>query len=226
MLRRGAVAYASLSLVVCAASWWWQDRLPTAHPAPLMRLSSAAAHSYSLLLGLAFGASLVIASRFCVGRFRWARRLHGEFRPVARQLSLGGITLLAVASAVGEELLFRGLLQPFVGLVPQAVVFGLVHQIPGPSRWVWAGWAAAVGLGMGALFALTGSLLGPVVAHAMVNGLNLSYIKHHDLGASDTPLGGLLGRGAPLHFDDPHKRPLTDMGEGMPPTPRRTVSHK
>jgi membrane protease YdiL (CAAX protease family) len=37
-----------------------------------------------------------------------------------------------------------------------------------------------VGLALGALFELTGSLLGPLAAHALVNGVNLSFLKNHD----------------------------------------------
>ena len=64
--------------------------------------------------------------------------------------------------------------------VPQALLFGLVHQLPGPSRWVWAGWAFGVGLVLGIIFQLTGSLLGPLAAHALVNGVNLTFLKHYD----------------------------------------------
>ncbi len=194
MYRWGAAAYALLSLAVVGASWFWLDRLPFAHPDPWLQLSGAMTHAYSLLLGLVFGGLLVISSRVSVGRFRWAQRMHAEFRPVASQLSPSGVVVLAGLSAVGEELAFRGLLQPHVGLLIQAVLFGLLHQMPGPSRWVWCAWAGVVGLGLGALFALTGSLLGPIAAHAMVNGLNLSYLKHHDVPARRS-VGGLLDRG-------------------------------
>jgi membrane protease YdiL (CAAX protease family) len=80
-------------------------------------------------------------------------------------------------------LLFRGLFQPWIGLWPQAILFGLLHQLPGPSRWIWVSWAFLVGLALGALFELTGSLLGPLAAHALVNGVNLSFLKNHDPGA-------------------------------------------
>jgi membrane protease YdiL (CAAX protease family) len=43
-------------------------------------------------------------------------------------------------------------------------------------------WAFAVGLALGALFEGTGSLLGPLAAHALVNGVNLTFLKHHDPG--------------------------------------------
>jgi membrane protease YdiL (CAAX protease family) len=71
-----------------------------------------------------------------------------------------------------------------MGLLPQALLFGLVHQMPGPSRWIWVSWALVVGLALGALYEVTGSLLGPIVAHAVVNGLNLHFLKHHEPAVS------------------------------------------
>jgi membrane protease YdiL (CAAX protease family) len=104
------------------------------------------------------------------------------------------LVVLALLSSLGEELLFRGLLQPWMGLLPQALLFGVVHQLPGPSRWVWASWAFAVGLVFGAMFEWTGSLVGPLAAHALVNALNLDYLKRHDPG-QEGGIGGLMGFG-------------------------------
>ena len=59
-------------------------------------------------------------------------------------------------------------------------IFGAVHQTRGPSRWAWALWATAVGLGLAAIYAATGSLVGPLVAHALVNAVNLSFLKSYD----------------------------------------------
>jgi membrane protease YdiL (CAAX protease family) len=133
-------------------------------------------------------------TRGMVARLSWARALHMQLRPIAAGMSFFGIAVLAVLSAVGEELLFRGLLQPWIGLVPQALLFGIAHQIPGPSRWVWVGWATVVGLALGAIFQLTGSLTGPLAAHALVNGLNLAYLKQHDPDPQRRSMGGLLGQ--------------------------------
>jgi uncharacterized protein len=98
----------------------------------------------------------------------------------ARDLSLGHILLLAGLSSLGEELLFRGLLAPSIGVAMSAVLFGLAHQIAGPSRWVWVGWAAVIGAGLGAVFAATGSLLGPLLAHAVMNAANLAYLRDNE----------------------------------------------
>jgi hypothetical protein len=44
----------------------------------------------------------------------------------------------------------------------------------------------------GVVFAATGSLLGPIVAHAVINGFNLNYLQNHP-EVSRRGLGGLLG---------------------------------
>lgn len=194
MLRWGAMAYAVLAAAVSAGSIWWRGELPLRFASPWLVLSPWLAHAYSCLLGGALGMLMVFLSRVSVNHFRWARHLHRELRPVATQLTPGDIWLLAGLSALGEELLFRGLLQPTIGLWGQAVVFGLLHQIAGPSRWIWVSWAAIVGLLFGLLFQLTGSLCGPILAHALINGLNLSFLKHHNLDPQRDSIGGLLDR--------------------------------
>lgn len=190
---RFVLAYAILAVISIAVGLWWHGEVPIAVADSWFGLSAPASHLYSGILGLALGCLTVVVTRISVIRFAWARRLHSELRPLARGISSTGIVMLALLSAVGEELLFRGLLQPWLGLVPQAVLFGLVHQLPGKSRWVWVLWAGLVGLLLGIVFQLTGSLLGPIAAHALVNGLNLSYLKHNDLQPRRRDLGGLLG---------------------------------
>src|SRR5262249_42542011 len=131
----------------------------------------------------ALASGAVFATRILVARYGWARRLHAELRPVALGLSSGHIALLAGLSSLGEELLFRGLLVPWVGVALSSVLFGLAHQIKGPSRWVWVAWAIVVGAMFGSIFALTGSLVGPLLAHAVINGVNLTFLRDHDFAA-------------------------------------------
>lgn len=194
MLRWGAMAYAILAAAVSAGGLWWRGEIPLRFADPWLPLEPWLAHLYSCLLGGALGMLMVFLSRVSVNHFVWARRLHRELRPVATQLSPGDIWLLAILSALGEELLFRGLLQPVIGLWGQAVIFGLLHQLAGPSRWIWVSWAAVVGLLFGLLFQLTGSLFGPILAHALINGLNMSFLKHHNPDPRRESIGGLLDR--------------------------------
>ncbi|AKT43439.1 uncharacterized protein CMC5_076710 [Chondromyces crocatus] len=180
-----AGGYAVLSAFAIALALILRDGVPWEHPQPWAALSSLAAVGSSVALGLALALVIIVTTRAAVPRFRWARQLHEDLRPVARELSAGQILLLAVLSSLGEELLFRGLATPLLGVGLSAVVFGVAHQIKGPSRWVWIAWATLAGAGFGAIFALTGSLLGPVLAHAVVNAVNLSYLRAYDPGAPE-----------------------------------------
>jgi len=182
---RVAAGYALLASLAMALALALRDGPPWDHPSPWMGWSPTTGILTSALLGIALATVLVATTRLAVARFGWARRLHGELRPVARDLSIGHILILAGLSSLGEELLFRGLLTPTIGVVASAVLFGLLHQMRGPSRWVWTGWAMAVGLSLGAIFALTGSLVGPLLAHAIVNAVNLGYLRDHDPDGSD-----------------------------------------
>jgi uncharacterized protein len=188
------VAYAALGAIALGGAFWWRHGWAFEHPAPWLPLESGAREGYSLGLGLAFGALVVVSTRVMVKKLSWAQALHNELRPVAATMSRPAIIALALASAFGEELFFRGLLQPWLGLVPQALVFGAVHQLRGPSRWVWMAWAGATGLLLGATFQLSGSLAGPMVAHALINALNLDYMRRHDPQPPRRSLGGLLGQ--------------------------------
>jgi uncharacterized protein len=188
---RFATAYAFMALVTVLIAFATRGRLPVSLPQPWLPLAPPRDVLYSVALGSTLGTLLAVGTRFSVPRFAWAKNLHLELRPFARDVSPVGIVMLALTSALGEELLFRGLLQPYLGLWLQALLFGVLHQMAGPSRWVWATWATLVGLLFGGIFALTGSLAGPIAAHALVNGLNLSYLKSHDPGPR-RPLGGLL----------------------------------
>ena len=84
--------------------------------------------------------------------------------------------ILALASSIGEELLFRGALLPWLGVWLQAAVFALLHIGPGRRFLPWTASAFALGLAFGALASWTGNLGGPIAAHFMINFLNLRYI--------------------------------------------------
>jgi membrane protease YdiL (CAAX protease family) len=179
---RIAVAYALLASIAIALSMSLRDGPPWVYPKPLLNLAPGVALTLSTSLGVAFASAIIIGTRLVVVRFEWARRLHAELRPIAVELTLGEVLIVAGLSSLGEELLFRGLLTPTTGVVISAVIFGLAHQVRGKSRWVWATWATLVGLVFGLIFAATGSLVGPLVAHALINAVNLSYLRDHEPG--------------------------------------------
>lgn len=80
---------------------------------------------------------------------------------------------LGLLPGMSEELLFRGVILPAVGLdatglVISSLCFGLLHM-SGRGQWPYAVWASAVGLVLGGSVLVTGNLLVPVVAHVIAN---------------------------------------------------------
>jgi membrane protease YdiL (CAAX protease family) len=157
-------------------------------------LHGAASLLVSLGLGVCLGALTVAATRAIVRHAEWARELHLALRPAVYGVSDRGLLALAIASATGEELLFRGLLVPTIGVLASSLVFGMLHQIRGRGRWGWMLWATLMGMFFALLFVATGSLAGPLVAHAAINHANLRFLRDSDLKPHPRKLGGLLRR--------------------------------
>ncbi len=188
-----ATFYAFVGLVFGAVAIYVRGELWT-HPQPWLSLSPLSAHAYSILLGFTVGLVGVGSTFALVKRTSWAKLLHDELRPSVTDMPLSGIVAVAIFSSIGEEILFRSVLQTATNVWIQALVFGLAHQLPGRSRWTWVLWAMIMGLIFGFLFEATGSLLGPIVAHATINGMNLRFLQTHQVRPAPRTVGGILGQ--------------------------------
>jgi uncharacterized protein len=101
---------------------------------------------------------------------------HDTILPLFGRLPRPGAMALGAAAGFGEEWLFRGVLQPVVGLVVASVLFGLAHV--GGSRMLPFGvWATLMGFVLGSLTVVTGGLVAPMVAHGLYDMLALEYIR-------------------------------------------------
>lgn len=152
-------------------------------------------HAVAVAGGVLLALATIRATRAFVRRWSWARALHADLRSNVHDAGDATLVVLGLASAVAEELFFRGLLAPLLGLVASSVAFGALHQLRGRAGWAWAGWATVMGLLFGALFLATGSLLGPIAAHAIINVANLRFLRDTEVEPpKPRRLGGLLGR--------------------------------
>jgi membrane protease YdiL (CAAX protease family) len=94
--------------------------------------------------------------------------------------SAAQFAMVAALAGVGEELLFRGVLQtklsewttPAIGLVLASLLFGLAHAL---SKLYFA-FAVAVGLFLGWLTLAYNDLVAPMVAHGLYDFLALVYL--------------------------------------------------
>ena len=83
---------------------------------------------------------------------------------------------MGLLPGLSEELLFRGVMLPAIGLnwtgvIFSSLCFGVLH-LSGLQQWPYVVWATVVGLAFGGSALMTGNLLVPVVAHIITNLLS------------------------------------------------------
>lgn len=127
--------------------------------------------STSVLLGVGIGGALTAASAL-VYRLWPAYRQSADFyvQLVVKPLIWPDLIWLGLLPGLSEELLFRGVLLPALGLnwsglLVSSLCFGILHF----SGWPYVVWATLVGLMLGFSAMATGNLLVPIVAHIVTN---------------------------------------------------------
>jgi membrane protease YdiL (CAAX protease family) len=117
---------------------------------------------------------------------RIMRVLDDLFIPLFRQCRLSELLIIAVLAGLGEEMLFRAIIQGWlsdtvggtygiaVGLAVAAILFGLMHIIT-PTYALLAG---LIGLYFGAIWLATGNLLVPITSHAIYDFIALAYLVY------------------------------------------------
>lgn len=136
-------------------------------------------------IALAVGLTVVLGfcnfGLFALGRrFAFAKPVYAffddEIFPMLREASALDILLVAALAGFAEELLFRGLLLPRMGLMASSVLFGFLHG-PEFKLWSLALWATVVGIGFGLMYRETGNLAVPILVHGLYDAAALFYIR-------------------------------------------------
>jgi uncharacterized protein len=154
------------SLVVAAALWIGLRRLE------VHVVGSSAA--LSLLLGALTAAMTVSLGLLTYRLLPVLRKIADELAPrLVDGAERSSLVLVAVFSGLGEETLFRGVVQQEFGLVVASLLFGLAHVGPDRRYLVWTAWAVLAGFVFGTLYEVTGGLLAPILAHAAHNATTL-----------------------------------------------------
>lgn len=147
----------SLALILLSVVWAYVRGLPLA--AALVPTPPAMA------LGVAAGAALWGTIPLLLRSPSMQRVWTEILRPFSATLAPRDVVTIAVLSGVTEELFFRGILLPEMGVVLSSVCFGALHALCA----TYFAWATIVGAGMGALALGSGSLVAPILAHATYN---------------------------------------------------------
>ena len=129
------------------------------------------------------GAAAIAAGPLCV--------LGGVLHPVEDGQAHNVEALLtphdfgSFALLLGTVLLLLGLPGVY-GWLLATLLFALLHSGPGPAFRLWTLFAAVAGALFGAIMLWRGNLLGPVVAHFVVNAVNLKRVSDAAVRNGDT----------------------------------------
>jgi uncharacterized protein len=160
-----AMAVTSIVLFGVAKLWLYLGDLQLR---PLVTTFEALGLGISIGLGLTGLSSIVYAV--------WATyRESADFylAMVLKPLAMPDLVWLGLLPGLSEELLFRGVMLPALGLDPIGIVlsslcFGVLHMT-NVQQWPYAVWATLVGMILAFTMVETGNLLIPIVAHITTN---------------------------------------------------------
>lgn len=168
-----------LALAIC----WYSGRWPPLASKPWS--DNAVLLLWGVLATLPMLVGLIVLDRYPFGPLVELKRfVETHLTPLFAGLTVLQMALISLAAGVGEELLFRGLLQTaladwagppygvWIGLIAAAIVFGACHWVTTTYAYL----AALIGLYFGLLFIVTGDLLPPVVAHGLYDFVALIYL--------------------------------------------------
>jgi membrane protease YdiL (CAAX protease family) len=103
-----------------------------------------------------------------------------EIVPLFGESNWSELALVSLSAGVGEEMLFRGVIQATltswlgvgVGLTLSSILFGVMH----PISWLYIIIAALLGIYLGGLWLYNGNLLTVMVTHALYDFVALGYL--------------------------------------------------
>jgi membrane protease YdiL (CAAX protease family) len=146
-------------------------------------------HLWAIGWGAAAAAPLLVAmllgDRYPIGPLRGLRQtVNDVVTPLFASLSIFQLAMISILAGIGEEMLFRGLLQAglaemtaerfgvWVALAGASLAFGLCHYVSTTYFLI----TTLIGLYLGALFLWTDHLLAPIAAHALYDFVALMYL--------------------------------------------------
>lgn len=131
--------------------------------------------------------------------------------PLFSECTLVDLAVIAILAGLGEEALFRGVVQKFLSdqlnvwlaLVLASILFGLAHMVTA----TYAVLAALMGLYLGGLLIYCDNLLPPIVCHAAYDFVTLIYLVRQHRRRPAMPLEASQHDSAPLN---PSSSPPSD----------------
>lgn len=160
-----AMGVTALVLLVISKVWLYFDR------ADLLPIQVSVT---AVLLGVGIGLGITLASSLVYEVWPHYRRSADQYlKFVLAPLHWGDIPWMGLLPGLSEELLFRGVMLPAIGLnwfgiLISGLSFGVLHT-SGLQQWAYVIWASIIGIVLAISAVVTGNLLVPIVAHITTN---------------------------------------------------------
>jgi hypothetical protein len=161
----GVMAITALLLLIIAKVW---QKLGDVQMLPLQLDIKA------FILGLTVAGGITICSAIIYRIWPSYRRSADYYLElVIKPLMWPDLVWLGLLPGLSEELLFRGVMLPAIGLnilglIVSSLAFGVLH-LSGENQWPYVVWATIIGGVLGYLALMTGNLAIPIIAHILTN---------------------------------------------------------
>lgn len=178
-----AMGVTALLLLFVAKVWQYFDTFPA------LRMTWQLQHA-AWGIGIGFGITAASAVIYQLWpQYRLSASLYLQL--VIKPLVWTDLIWLGLLPGLSEELLFRGVMLPalglnWVGLILSSLCFGVLH-LNNLQQWSYVAWVTVVGFVLGYSAWSTGNLLVPVIAHITTNIITgvswkITHPPQHPLG--------------------------------------------
>lgn len=172
-----ALGLEGLILVIAVVWAWLKDISWRTALTPTLSHCMAGIAAGLVLLAINY-AILEYGSRYNAFFQTLKRLIEEDVSPLFKNVDFVAVVIIALVSGVAEELFFRGVLQPQIGLWLSSIVFGLAH-IWKKAAVIYGIYAIGIGLILGSLYKLSGNLWVPILAHVVNNFVAILYYIHY-----------------------------------------------
>lgn len=166
-----AMGITAIVLLIAARVWLWLDNV---------RLLPSVFSPDAVMLGLGIGIGITLMSELAYRIWKPYRESADTYLAmVLRPLKMPDLVWLGVLPGMSEELLFRGVMLPAIGMngfgiLISSLCFGVLHFF-GARHLPYVVWATLIGVILAICTLYTQNLLVPIVAHVTTNILS-SYL--------------------------------------------------
>jgi membrane protease YdiL (CAAX protease family) len=173
LLRKSVLIYGVMAMIGLTVMRFAHNSLATSFAWP----TDLAAGGRLLVIGVVGAGLLLIASYFFEDWFPSYRELKAQVTRLLGPSSVVTALTLSFITAVGEETLFRGALQPVAGIFVASLLFGILHMGRDGLLSAWSLWAFLAGLLLGWMYIATTSLWPCLIAHFLVNTVSILNLR-------------------------------------------------